>query len=208
LGAVGGWLGASALDDGFGVNNETVYTGENDNATDDQADQTADAAQDQPANAEQFDVAAEARQAAELAATGTGEPGAQAKFLPLGVYTIAPEGNNEASAIVHLAVSQQGVLRGTYFDIKADKDENIQGAVDKKTGRVAWTVGPQGKVVFYTFVKDLTEPSGPVSVRAENGQTNEWTIARYSEEEAKKTAAGPKAPFEAKTGSQENGQNK
>jgi hypothetical protein len=210
LGAAAGWLGADALADDFGVNNETVYTSDGAAPADDQADQSSEAAPDQVSNEpqeEQIDYAAEAAEAAKLAAGGATEPGADAKFLPLGVYTFAPEGQNEASAIVHLAISKQGVVRGTYFDINADKDENIQGAVDKKTGRVAWTVGPQGKVVFHTFLQDLTQPSGPVSVHFENGKTGEWTIARYTEDDAKKSGAETKAPFEAKTGAQENGQN-
>jgi hypothetical protein len=47
---------------------------------------------------------------------------------------------------------------------------------------VAWTFGTHGKVTFQTALPVLTEPSGPVSVHYENGQTRQWVLARYDHE--------------------------
>ncbi len=46
----------------------------------------------------------------------------------------------------------------------------------------AWTFGTHGKVTFQTALPVLTEPSGPVSVHYENGQTRQWVLARYDHE--------------------------
>ena len=194
IGAVGTWLGMSALNNGYGypVNNSTVYTSDNgDNY--DVADQSTQPSTDDE-NAETVYPAADA---AQLAASGANDPAADAKFMPLGVYSIAPEGQEEASAMLHLAISKDGVLRGSYYDLLTDKDHDIKGAVDKKTGRVAWTVAPNGKVVFHTSLQDLTEDSGPVVVNFENGETREWTIARYIADDENAPAS------ESTTGAQE-----
>lgn len=120
--------------------------------------------------------------AAKLAQTGSTEPGADADFLPLGVFSLAPENQTEASVMLQLAVSKQGVLRGSYYDLVGDQEKTIQGAVDKKTQRVAWTVGPAGKVVFETTLASLTDKTGPLSVHFENGQIGRWTMARFEDE--------------------------
>jgi hypothetical protein len=127
-------------------------------------------------------LAAESAAARELAAKGTTEPGQDEKFMPLGVFTLAPENQSEASAMLQLAVSKQGVLRGSYYDLLSDVNHPIRGSVNKKTQHVAWTFGPQGKVTFQTALGVLTEPSGPVSVHYENGQTRQWVLARYDKE--------------------------
>ncbi len=199
LGATAGWLGANALDwnNNNGYPATTVYTGNNDTvdnlpannetvnneesgeaASDPQtADNESDSTDDNQPEVSAADAAA-------LAAQGNTEPAKDEKFMPLGVFTIAPENQDEASALLHLAVTKDGVLRGTLLDLKTDKDENIQGAVDQKTGLVAWTVAGAGKVVFQTSLKDLTEQSGPVAVHFANGKSDTWTIAHHSEKDA------------------------
>jgi hypothetical protein len=194
LGATAGWLGANALDWNNGYPATTVYTGNNDTIDNQPAsnetvnnDESGEAASDpQTADNDADDNQPEvsSADAAALAAQGNTEPAKDAKFMPLGVFTIAPENQDEATAILHLAVSKDGVLRGTLLDLKTDKDEHIQGAVDKKTGLVAWTVANDDKVVFQTSLKDLTEQSGPVAVHFANGKSDTWTIAHHSEKDA------------------------
>jgi hypothetical protein len=187
LGAAAGWLGADALAaDDYPVDN--YYTSDDSpqqsDATSADTQQTADG----DAEPETFQPAYSSEQAGQLAANGATEP-ADAKYLPLGVYTFAPVGQNDATGMFHFALSKQGVLRGSYYDLKTDKQENIQGSVDKKTGVVAFTVAPDSKVVYQTTLRDLTSQSGPVAVHDAGGKTTEWTIARAE-----------KNPSEAKTG--------
>jgi hypothetical protein len=201
-GTAAAWLGLSALDGVGGVNDTTVYTGdansEPDSTDGEPVDQTADA--DERGD-DTFEPSATDSQ--ELAGSGASVP-TDANFLPLGVYSIAPAGQDEATALLHLAISKQGVLRGTYYDTKTDKDQPIQGAFDKSTGRVAWTVGDDSQDVYETSLKDLTEPSGPVTVHAPHGKSTEWTIAHYRGDDADaKAKGGARQPSEVKTGTQE-----
>lgn len=138
---------------------------------------------DQVANTAAPETEYPAEEANQLANTGAQEPAADAKFLPLGVFSIAPQGTDEASGLVQLAVSKEGVLRGTFVDAE-DKDHTISGAVDKKTGRMAWTVAPNTKTVYHTTLQELTKESGPspLLVSSEHGQAK-WTIAHYTKED-------------------------
>jgi hypothetical protein len=204
LGTAADWLGASAWENGGWGNNSTVYTADNGNVVEEPAsseqednnadlndqvageqDNTNDDSDDAQANVEdQPAVAPSANEAAVLARTGANNPLSGAQFLTLGVFTLAPAGQQEATAMIHLAVTKGGVLRGTFADLKTDQDQNIHGSVDKQTGRVAWTVGPEGRDVFETSIQDLTQQSGPLTIHNNNGQTSEWTIAHFMPLEA------------------------
>jgi hypothetical protein len=147
--------------------------------------------------------AGNATQAGQLADSGANEPAEKAKFLPLGVFTLAPKGQEQASALVQLALGHDGKLRGTYYDLLSDQDHSVTGAVDKKTQRAAFRFGPQGKVVFETSLANLTQDSGSVAVHYENGETRGWTLARYAGEPTeenpqggRKIEAGEESPAE------------
>jgi hypothetical protein len=176
FGAAATWLGLSAanpLTYAYPSAVPTVYTSDT-GAT--QVNQLADGTAP-----ETIDVAAVA---AKLAQNGATEPPKDAQFLPLGVFSLAPENQPEASVMVQLAVSKDGVLRGSYFDLVSDQEKKIHGSIDKQTQRAAWTVGPQGKVVFETALANLTEEKGPVSLHYENGQIGRWTMARFDDPES------------------------
>ncbi|MBI2824710.1 MAG: hypothetical protein HYX69_08495 [Planctomycetia bacterium] len=181
-GTTAAWLGLGAAAapawGGYGPTNTAIYDTDNE-------DLNAPASEFATGqNVSPEALAAESAAAKQLAAKGTTDPVQGEKFLPLGVFTLAPENETEASAMLQLAVSKQGVLRGSYYDLLSDADHPIRGSVDKKTQRVAWTFGPRGKVTFQTALAALTEPSGPVSVHYENGQTRQWVLARYDKEPA------------------------
>lgn len=171
------------------MTNETVYAA-NDGpaaadvaATESAADDVADNDDDNDAD----EPLTQPAEAPELAAQGAADPAGDAKFLPLGVFSIAPEGQTEAAALVHLAVSKDGIVRGTYYDLKTDKDQTVHGAVNKENHSVAFTLG-KGKTVYQTWLEDLIEEqSGPVTVKTGEGPSQTWTIARYTEEDDKKS---------------------
>lgn len=179
-GTTAAWLGlgAAAVPEwgGYGPTDTTVY--DTDNESLNVTVPETEAAQNLSTEALNEQTAA----AQALAAQGATEPAGDEKFLPLGVFTLAPEDQTEASALVQLAVSKDGLLRGTYYDLLTDADQPIQGAIDKRTQRAAFTLGSQGKIAFQTALGVLTEPSGPISVHYENGQTRQWVLARYQQE--------------------------
>jgi hypothetical protein len=191
FGATAAWLGYSATaaaNPELSNNNTAVYTGD---ANPDFDDQTAQGTE--PATGEFFSPAA---QAAALAASGQTELPSNADFLPLGVYSLAQPNQQEASAMLQLAVSKEGVVRGSYYDVLSGQEHAIAGSIDKNTRRVAWSVAPNNKVFFETSLENLTKESGPVAVHFENGESRQWTLARYGSPESHEELpeeAGPAA---------------
>jgi len=105
-------------------------------------------------------------------------------FLPLGVFGLAPQNEKDASALVQLALNKQGQLFGNYFDVLTGKDQTVSGKVDKKTQRAAFTVGSGGGVWFETPLANLTQAKGAVTLTFSNGQTRQWTLARFDDQAA------------------------
>jgi hypothetical protein len=155
--AVAGFGAAAAW---LGLNDGTVYTSDtdgDDDATDDSATSDDDQANDD----------------------GTTTTSTDEKFLSLGVFSLSPQNQQDATAMVQLAVGKDGMLRGSYYDVLTDQDQTIQGAVDKKSQRIFWTVGPNGPVRFETELSQLTQAKGQVTLRFNDGQTKSWALARY-----------------------------
>lgn len=100
------------------------------------------------------------------------------EWLPLGVFSLHPVNQTVATRVTQLSVNQDGLLRGSHFDLITNTTVNIQGNVDSNTGEVSWTIGPAGQVVFQANLQQLTSPTGQVTVRYPDGQTDPWQISR------------------------------
>lgn len=159
--------------------NATTNAKTKDNSDDDDDDEADD---DAPANY----TDAQKGEADALAKSKVADPAADTKFLPLGVFTLAPRDQTEASAILQLAIAHDGALRGTYYDLLNDQDFKVRGAVDKKTQKVAFRLGEQGKVLFETSLANLTHATGGIALHYENGDSRHWTLARYAKEPSEK----------------------
>ncbi|MCC7475589.1 MAG: hypothetical protein IT425_09350 [Pirellulales bacterium] len=83
----------------------------------------------------------------------------QAQWLPLGVFAVTPDGANQVTVLVQLAVTKEGILSGTAFDQQANASYPIQGTVDKNTQRAVWsyTDGAKKRIVMETSVNNLTQ---------------------------------------------------
>lgn len=162
FGTAAAWLGitgAAATDD-----TATVYTSDDgDDSDDDNADDDS---------------------ASQLAEQGAGETPDADQFLSLGVFSLSPQNHQDATALVNLAVSKSGVVRGSYYDLLSEQEQAVQGAVDKKTQRVAFTIGNKGTIVFETLLTNLTSDSGSITLRYNDGKTSQWTLERQNQPEA------------------------
>ncbi len=164
LGAAVAWLGAEAVYPGGGdVTN--VYT--------------ADGLVQQDEQVADEGVAGAKETGADLAARGAVDVPNDTQFLSLGVYALAPVEHKQATALVQLSVTHDGVLRGSYVDLLSDQGQTVVGAVDKVSQRVAWTLGEHGPVVFETTLETLAQPEGPVSLQFADGRAHQYTLARY-----------------------------
>lgn len=163
FGTAAAWLGITAA----AANDTTVYTSD---TTDDGDDSAEDDATDQ--------APSDDNSASQLAKTGAGQQAGAGDFLSLGVFKLSPKGQPNAWAMLNLAVSKSGVVRGTYYDILSDQEQPVQGAVDKATQRVAFTIGAQGTIVFETLLPNLTSDSGNITLQYNDGTKSQWTLAR------------------------------
>ena len=77
-----------------------------------------------------------------LASTGTAaDAPSDGDWLPLGVFALTKSDHPTSDLVVQMAVNKEGILRGNYTDTMTDKTQPIHGSVDKKTHRVAWSIG-------------------------------------------------------------------
>jgi hypothetical protein len=102
-------------------------------------------------------------QANEIAAAG--QTPQNQEWLPLGIFAvIADENQTQTDKVVQLAVNTEGVMRGNYHDLLADKVTPIVGAVDKETQRVALKIEGNNDLVVETGLYNLTNDEAPVLV--------------------------------------------
>ncbi|HET6884492.1 MAG TPA: hypothetical protein VFI31_30340 [Pirellulales bacterium] len=102
-------------------------------------------------------------QANQIAATGDAPQNEE--WLPLGIFAvIAEENQTQTDKVVQLAVNTEGVMRGNYHDLLADKVTPITGAVDKQTQRVALKIDGNNDLIVETGLYNLTNDEAPVLV--------------------------------------------
>lgn len=107
-----------------------------------------------------------AQQATDLAESGAadGVAGDEDEWRPLGVYALARDGETKPSTFISLAVNQQGVLRGNYYDAISDSSMEITGKVDQQTQRAAWTIGEHATSVYEAGIANLLDDQTQVLV--------------------------------------------
>ncbi len=125
---------------------------------------------------------AQRAEADKLLKSGATDPAKGTQFLPLGVFSLAPQGQEKATALAQLAISKDGAVRGTYHDLLSNHDQPIRGAVDKKSQRVVFSFGDKGKVTVETSLANLTQKTGGALVHSADGETSQWTLARFDKE--------------------------
>jgi hypothetical protein len=103
-------------------------------------------------------------------------------WLPLGVFAISTS-REDANPIhlVQLAVNKQGVVAGTYLNTAKEETRPVQGRVDRKTQRVAFTVGDKKDTVVETGIYNLTQDEAPALVHFGTERTEQWLLVRLEE---------------------------
>jgi hypothetical protein len=102
------------------------------------------------------------QQADEIASSGA-EVGNE-DWMPLGVFSLIVDGQTQTDKIVQLALNKEGVIRGNYQDLVADKVIPITGAVDKETQRVGIKLEGNDTLVVETGLYNLTNDEVPILV--------------------------------------------
>ncbi len=117
-------------------------------------------------------------QALALAQTNPADPKGAGEWLPLGVFALVREGQTEAHAVLHLAVSKSGMIGGNYYNAQTKKEYSLRGAVDKATQRVAGVPGDQKDLVFEVGLYNLTLDATPVLVFFARDNMQQWLLVR------------------------------
>ena len=82
---------------------------------------------------------------------------------------------------MQLAVNKTGTLAGNYSDLISGTTRPIQGAVDKKTQRVAWTIGNNKHTVGETGLYNLTKDEAPALIHIGKDKTEQWLLVRLKQ---------------------------
>jgi hypothetical protein len=126
-------------------------------------------------------------QASNLATTGAqANAPADGDWMPLGVFALTRPDQTTSDVSVQLAVNKRGIIRGNYTDTAVNKSELIQGSVDKKTQRVAFTVGDNKNNVVETGLYNLTKDEAPVLIHFGKDRTEQWLLVRMHKPEDSK----------------------
>lgn len=167
-GALTGWLGAgwgqpASYDYGGNVyyEGDTVQAG------------------DQTVPAEEY-----TQQAEQIAASAPEVAPEKAEWMPLGVFALTQDGQAagpDPSLFLQLAISKEGVLRGTFNNAATSQTQTIEGMVDKKSQRAAWTVAGKPQPIMETGLGNLTEDTGPALVHFADGSTQQCLLVRLEE---------------------------
>ena len=171
---------------GYPGTTSTVYTSDTGSGT--PATNSTQLADTQtPAQPKTVDVAAAATNARLLAQKGVTDPAKDAQYLPLGVFTLAKHDETDTSVLLQMAVTKDGVVRGSYFDMATNKEQPVRGAVDKQTQLVAFTIGDD-KSVYETGLTSLTSEGGDISKFAADDTLGRYTLERMEDPDKKDEA--------------------
>lgn len=129
-------------------------------------------------------------QASDLATQGanTNAP-STGDWMPLGVFALTKAGESKSDVTVQLAINKQGIIRGNYTDSVTGKVQVIQGSVDKKTQRVAFTVGDNKNDVVETGLYNLTKDEAPVLIHFGADKTEQWLLVRLKNPDASSSSS-------------------
>ena len=120
------------------------------------------------------------QKAADLAQTGAdAQPAATDEWLPLGVFAMVRNEQQHPHLIMQLGINKQGVLRGNFTDEVTESTQPVQGAVDPKTQRAAWTVGSNKVSIMEAGLSNLVQGDAPALIH-KNGKTDHWLLVRLS----------------------------
>lgn len=100
------------------------------------------------------------------------------EWQPLGVFSVAPPGQQQSSMIFQLAINKDGVIGGNYLNQITDESQPVSGKLDKKTQRVSWTAGPNSKTVFDTSFGNLTQDESTCLVHYGPNSTQQMALIR------------------------------
>lgn len=109
---------------------------------------------------------------------GDTDPKKSATWKPLGVFSMVQGQQTDSTTMFQLAINAKGDVAGNYYDMLADQNQQVKGKLDKKTQRVAWTVGSNKNVVYDTGLANLLKDDAPILVHFGKDRTEQFILVR------------------------------
>jgi hypothetical protein len=109
-------------------------------------------------------------------------------WKPLGVFSLVQGSQTNSTTLFQLATNKKGAIKGTYYNELTQETQPIQGAIDKKNMRAAWTVGNNKDVVYDTGVANLLKGESTLLLHIGKGKTEQFVLVRLPQPNKKKTA--------------------
>ena len=137
-----------------------------------------------------------AQQASTLAEQGQqAKPPAEDKWKSLGVFALVQGDDKSSNTMFQLAVNQEGIIRGNYYDGLMDSTSTVYGSVNKTTQQAAWTIGDKRRPVFEAGIFNLTKKEIPVLVHFTPDKTQQWMLVRVQQQDAQAASGGEPAAY-------------
>jgi len=108
------------------------------------------------------------------------------EWLPLGVFAVAQEGESTATPtmFLQLAIRSDGVIAGTYQNKKTGETAGVEGMVDQKSQRAAWTFSGKTSPIVETGIQNLTMNETQVLVHFADQGTKTYLLVRVENPDA------------------------
>ncbi len=124
------------------------------------------------------------QQASTLAQSAPAADATAGEWMSLGVFALVQKEQSDPHYVMNLAVNKAGAIAGNYTDLIDGTNVLIQGAVDKKTQRAAWTVGKNKTTVCETGIYNLTQDEAPALIHIGKDKTQQWLLVRLKKPES------------------------
>ena len=105
-------------------------------------------------------------------------------WMPLGVFSLVQGDQSDSSNMFELAINKSGAIAGNYYSALAGSTLPVHGSVDKKTQRVAWTVGDNKATVYDAGISSLTKDEAPVLLHFGKDRTQQGMLVRLKKPES------------------------
>jgi hypothetical protein len=125
-----------------------------------------------------------AQQATDIADTGRqAQPPDNEQWQPLGVFAMVKGDETTSNDIFQLAISKEGVVRGNYYNAASDSTTPVYGSLDKKSQRIAWTIGDKKEPVYETGLYNLTQEQTTMLVHFSKDQTEQYKLFQVPQQQ-------------------------
>ena len=136
-----------------------------------------------------------AQQATQIADAGKQvQPPPDETWQPLGVFAMTKGDETTSNDIFQLALGKDGVIRGNYYNAVADTTTPVYGSLDKKSQRLAWTIGDKKTPVYETGLYNLTQEQTTILVHLAPDRTEQWNLFRIEQPKEGQAPAAPAVP--------------